>query len=398
MRRTTRLQSNEPPAAQVPHDAAGTPAVWSDRRARGVPAAQVPHDAAGTPVAPDGAVPAIRPKEKGKPPLTARQLAKLIGVSQSTISRAFSKTASVSPETRTMVMEAADRLGYRPNFIASILSKRTSNIVGVVIADIKSAIYIDVLDQLSVRMQALDIHPLLFNVAPGAEAGDQLDVLRQYNVEVVIVISGRISNRAAALWSAGGRSVILINRDLPDASIGSVRTDNVASSRAVVDHFWSLGHRRVAFVGGPNGTPTSGEREAAFTQRIAELGMTLCAVGGGSEYSHMAGYEAACTLIRARPDAIFFANDRLAIGGLDALTGKLGVRVPGDVSVVGFDDIGMARWPNIALTTVRQDVPRMIDAAMVLLEATLNGERPAANKHLVPGDLILRSTTGPRRT
>lgn len=329
-------------------------------------------------------------------PLTSRQLAKLLGVSQSTISRTFSRESSVSPKTREKVLKAADQLGYRPNAIARILSKHESDIVGVVTADILSPFYLDLLNQLSVKMQKNGLHPLLFNLPAGADGADQLDVLRQYNVRNVIVISGRIASSAVARWAEDGRSVILINRKM-DANVGSVRSDNSASSKLVADHFNDLGMKRVAFIGGPTGTPTSMEREAAFTQRVAELGMTLCAVGGGQEYSHEAGVEAVRSVIGKEPEAIFFANDRLAIGGMFALRGELSLRVPDDISIVGFDDIDMAAWTGIELTTVRQDVAAITDAAMALLEAAILGQPGATDSIEIPCALIERKTTGPRR-
>lgn len=325
-------------------------------------------------------------------PLTARQLAELIGVSQSTISRAFSHGTSVSPKTRAYVLESAKRLGYRPNAIASFLSRRSSNIVGLASADLSSPVYIELLDKLSKRMQQSNIHPLLFNLPAGADAGDHLEVLGQYHIEAVIVISGRISHATVAKWAADGRTVILMNRDLPDANIGSVRCDNAATA-LVADHFYDLGLRRVAFIGGPVNTPVSAERETAFVRRVAELGMTLCAHGGGQEYTHRAGFDTALAVMEHEPDAILFANDRLAIGGLDALRWSGGLRVPGDVSIAGFDDIDMASWQGIQLTTLRQDTSAMVDAAMTLLKNALNGSA-TANKYVIPSELVIRETTG----
>ncbi|GHG20977.1 LacI family DNA-binding transcriptional regulator [Paracoccus aerius] len=330
-----------------------------------------------------------------RPALTARELADLIGVSQSTVSRAFSKGTSVSPKTRAFVLEQAEKLGYRPNVIASFLSRRASSIVGVVTADFTSPVYIDMLDRLSVRMQELDIHPLLFNLQAGAEAGDQLAVLRQYNIETVIVISGRISHMSVARWAADGRKVILMNRDIPDAAIGSVRCDNSASS-LVADHLWEIGLRRVAFVGGPESSAVSAEREQAFVRRVAELGMILCGREGGREYSHQSGFDGTRAVMASRPEAILYATDRLAIGGLDALSWSGGLSVPGDVSIVGFDNIDMACWPGIQLTTVHHDVPRIVDGAIELLQQIQNG-REGPRKHLVKGGLVVRATTGPAK-
>lgn len=334
-------------------------------------------------------------RQATRPALTARQLADLIGVSQSTVSRAFSKGTSVSPKTRAFVLDQAERLGYRPNVIASFLSRRASSIVGVVTADFTSPVYIDMLNRLSVRMQELDIHPLLFNLQAGADAGDQLAVLRQYNIETVIVISGRISHMSVARWAADGRKVILMNRDIPDEDIASVRCDNTASA-LVADHLHELGLRRVAFVGGPASSAVSAEREGAFVRRLAELGMTLCGREGGREYTHLAGFEGTKAVMETRPEAILYATDRLAIGGLDALSWSGGLSVPGDVSIVGFDNIDMADWPGIQLTTVHHDVPRLVDAAIDLLQQIQDG-REGPRKHLVRGELVLRRTTGPKR-
>ncbi len=328
-----------------------------------------------------------------KRPLTSRQLAKLIGVSQSTVSRTFSKESTVSPETRKMVIEAAQQLGYRPNAIARILSKHTSDIVGVVTADIHSPFYLEILDRLSQRMQDVGLHPLLFNLPAGADGANQLDVLRQYNIRNVIVISGRISDIAVAKWAEDGRSVILVNREMPHVQVSSVQSDNVGSSRAVADYFYEAGLKRVAYVGGPTGTPTSSMRERAFTQRIAELGMTLSMVGGGLEYSHEAGFTAAMDVWKTAPDAIFFASDRLAIGGLFALRDGLSLRIPQDVSLVGFDDIEMARWSGIELSTVRQDADQITKAAMDLLSSAIGGEVDQYRSVSIPCDLILRGTT-----
>ena len=340
----------------------------------------------------------IRPDNSGRPcarALTARDLADLIGVSQSTVSRAFSKGTSVSPKTRAFVLDQAERLGYRPNVIASFLSRRASSIVGVVTADFTSPVYIDMLDRLSVRMQELDIHPLLFNLQAGADAGDQLAVLRQYNIDTVIVISGRISHMSVAKWAADGRQVILMNRDIPDMAIASVRCDNSASS-LVADHLYELGLRRVAFVGGPESSAVSAERERAFVRRVAELGMVLCGREGGREFTHQAGFEGTKAVMAARPEAILYATDRLAIGGLDALAWSGGLSVPGDVSVVGFDNIDMASWPGVQLTTVHHDVPRIVDGAIELLQQIREG-REGVRKHLVRGDLVVRATTGPTK-
>jgi DNA-binding LacI/PurR family transcriptional regulator len=152
----------------------------------------------------------------------------------------------------------------------------------------------------------------------------------------------------------------------------------------------------VAYVAGREDTSTNIEREHAFTRSAAELGLVLAARVSTGEYSYEAGYRAAIEVGRSGADAIFFANDILAVGGLDALRDEVGLKVPEDISVVGFDDIGMARWPRYQLTTVRQPVERMLDTAIGLLPQSSREPAEAPALHRIPGELVVRRTTSPR--
>ncbi len=184
----------------------------------------------------------------------------------------------------------------------------------------------------------------------------------------------------------------MINRTVPDSSLTSVCCNNAEGARAIADHFHALGHRRVAFVAGVPHASANLERQHAFIARLAGLGMTLTASVAGGEYSYEAGYRAALEAARAgRPEAIFFANDILAIGGVDALRDELRLSVPGDVAVAGFDDIAMAGWPRYSLTTFRQPLDAMVERTVQLV--TGKAEPAETHIHLLPGELIIRKTT-----
>ena len=325
-------------------------------------------------------------------PVTARELARDLGVSQSTISRAYSRHASISPAMRARVLEAAKALGYQPNVIARSLTTRRSGIVGIVMATMTNPFYPEVLEQLAKALRQIGLQTLLFNVPPGQEVDSELPLLLRYQVDAVVIASATISSAMAREWTATGRHAILFNRTVPGAGVTTVSCDNVAGARALADYLIDQGHWRLAYVSGKPDTSTNVEREHGFEGRLAERGLHLHARADARDYTYDGGYRAARELAPRRPDAVFFANDIMALGGMDAFRHELGMRVPEDVSVVGFDDIPMAGWPSYQLTTVQQPVARMVEATVQFLLDHL--EHPAAmpETHIIPGRLIERAS------
>jgi DNA-binding LacI/PurR family transcriptional regulator len=341
-----------------------------------------------------------RPLEKPRTgPVTAKEVAREIGVSQSTISRAFTKDASISADMRLRVMEAAERLGYKPNAMARTLITRRSGIVGIVMGDLTNPFYPEVLEVLSKRLQQNNLQTLLFNVPPGQEVDDELPLLLQYQVDAVVITSATISSAMAKSCAARGIPVLLFNRYVPGSGVHAVSCDNYEGGRMVARYLVERGHRRLVYVAGKKDTSTTMDRERGFNEQLAELGLSPWGREEATDYTHQQGREAALRLLRGkrRPDAIFFANDIMAIGGLDAMRGELGLRVPEDVSVVGFDDIQMAGWPSHSLTTVRQPIGAMVEKTAQLLDLSAAGKLPKPRSHLIPGQLIERSSCQKRR-
>ena len=338
------------------------------------------------------------PVARGEPrkPITARGLAQLMGVSQSAVSRAFTPGASISPELRQRILRAAEELDYHPNAIASMLSKRRSNIVGIVVSELQNPFYPTLIEKLSRGLQRVGLQSLMFNITRGSNVEDQLVALRQYNVDAVVVISATILSGTTLRWATEGRASVLVNRSMPENTINSVSCNNVEGARAIADHFYEIGRKRVAYVAGLPHTSTNLERQNAFITRIAELGMVLTKCVAGGEYSYEAGHRAAMEVARAdNTDAVFFANDILAAGGLDALREVADLRVPEDIAVAGFDDIALARWPHYALTTFRQPVDAIIEKTIKLIVDQLGDPASAPATHLLSGELLVRrSTTG----
>jgi DNA-binding LacI/PurR family transcriptional regulator len=164
-----------------------------------------------------------------------------MGVSQSMISRAFNPDASISPVMREKVFEAAKAIGYQPNVIASSLSRRRSNIIGIVMGDMANPFYPDVLSRLARRLQDNGRQCLLFNVPPGEDIEKQLTPLRHYSVDAVVIASATISSSTALSWCTDGRTGVLFNRTVPNVPIDSVSCDNSAGARAIAEHFLGKG-------------------------------------------------------------------------------------------------------------------------------------------------------------
>jgi DNA-binding LacI/PurR family transcriptional regulator len=335
----------------------------------------------------------ISPNGKKKP-ITARELARMIGVSQSAVSRAFTPGASIAPELREKILKFAGEQDYQPNAIASMLSKSRTDIIGLVVSDMSNPFYPGLIQKLSQGLQRVGLQSLLFNITKGSNLDEQLSALRRYNVDAVIVISATMLSGMALRRATEGRAAILINRVVEDADMSCVACNNVEGARAIADHFHALGRRHVAYVSGLGHTTTNFERQNAFITRVAELGMVLTGRVDAGEYSYEAGRRAALEIAaQGNTEAIFFANDILAIGGIDALREEAGLRVPQDMSVAGFDDIPNASWPHYDLTTFRQPLDDIVGVVVAMLEdGSCQPGQPARIVRL-SGGLIVRGST-----
>jgi DNA-binding LacI/PurR family transcriptional regulator len=329
--------------------------------------------------------------ESPRRPLTARQLAALIGVSQSAVSRAFTPGSSISDDLRQRIRHSAREFGYQPNAIASMLTTRRTNIVGIVVSSMRNPFYPVLIESLTQGLQKVGLQSLLFNITPGANIEEQLFAIRSYNVDAVVVIGATVLSDKDLAWATKGRKSVILNRRTTEDTT-TICCDETAGVRAVVDHFHALGRKRIGYVAGLSKTGVGMERHTAFVTRLAELGLRLAGTAGYNDYSYPAGWRGALDLMPGRPDAIFFASDILALGGSDALRREGGVRIPEDIAVAGFDDIAMAAWPSYALTTYRQPIQRLVDETVTRIVAP--GE--SGGRHVaIPGDLVIRaSTTG----
>lgn len=317
---------------------------------------------------------------------TSVEVARLAGVSQSAVSRCFTDGASVSPDMRAKVLDAARRLGYRPNAIARGLTTRRTGLVGVVMGDLDGPFQPYLFERLTRGLATLGKQPLLIRAEPGGTGLHVPLPALDYQVDAVVVTAGSVAPATVEQIRQTGTPLLLYGRAVPGDGVDSVCCDNAAGARLVAGALAAAGHRRIAYLGGRTSAFAEQERGPAFLAALGRHGLEPVAVGRG-DYGYDSGYREALRLLSAtpRPDALFCGNDAMAFGALDAARTALGLRVPEDLSVVGFDDVPMAAWPSFDLATVRNPVDETVGHLLGLLERRLDHpDAPAALHRPVP--------------
>jgi len=333
---------------------------------------------------------------------TAQDVAKLAKVSQSAVSRTFTPGASVSEDTRNRVMLAAKTLGYRPNAMARSLITRRSRIIALVMGYLENQFYPLVIEKLSQKLQKQGYHVLMF-ISDGDETDGVLDEILQYQIDGIVMASAMLSPALARQCADIGVPVVLFNR-VPDLSAlarhttSSVTSDNRRGGEMVAQLLLARGHRRIAFLAGLEKSSTNLERERGFNEVLAQAGVPVYRRAVG-HYSFDRAQQAAREIFTAPgkpPDAVFVANDHMAIAAMDVLRQELGLRVPQDVSLVGFDDVPQAAWGAYRLTTVVQSVELMVEATVDLLHEQMREDARPRNV-VIPCRLVERdSVRAPR--
>lgn len=325
--------------------------------------------------------------------ITAQDVAKLAGVSQSAVSRVFTPGASVAPKTADKVRAAANTLGYRPNSLARAMITGKSRIVGLVVAYLDNQFYPVAIEKLSHALQAKGYHVLLFMASNDPGEMDRLmDDLLAYQVDGIITASVAISNDVTRRCTDAGIPLVMFNRGQPESGLSSVTSANALGGRKVARFLIDAGHKRISHISGWQGASTGRDRARGLVEGLAEAGLSPHTMVDGMFNRDTAG-AAARDLMDAPdpPDAIFVGNDHMAFAVMDALRG-MGLRVPRDVSVVGYDDVPMAAWGAYDLTTVRQPLMRMVDATVETLLAQIDDPLRAAQNLEIDAPLILRGS------
>ena len=320
--------------------------------------------------------------------VTSYDVARLAGVSQSAVSRAFRDGASISQEMRARIQRAARELGYAPSNIARALITQRSRLIGVVATRNTARNNPDILFHLGHQIQEAGNRMLVFTL-PDTDSGEGIpDDLFAYHVDGVIAATS-LPDEVLEACARRRIPVVLFNRTGPAASVSC---DHATGMRDLVSHLVRSGTRTPAFIAGPADAPVSVERLNGALDAFAAHGIALDPVVH-SDYSHEGGRAAAAQLLAiCRPDTIVCANDTMALGVIDACRHELGLRVPEDLGVTGFDNISQSAWPSYALTTVAQPFEQLTRTAVRMLGELVEGEAMPRERRLMPARLVVRES------
>ncbi len=290
--------------------------------------------------------------------VNARDVAELAGVSRASVSRCFTQGASISPDTRARILEAADRLGYQVNRLASGLIRSETGLVALIAAEIDTPYRANLLAELTRQLQAAGKVGVLINTDRSDESVEH--ALRQaisYRADAAIFLSGMPAPSLAETCLRNGMRLVLINRDEERPGSVRIRLDDAEAGERALMLLRAAGCRRPALASSEAGTTSLIERERGFRAAARAAGIDLIEARFGPT-AYETGLDLGMALLtRAdRPDGIFCTTDLMACGIMDVARWRLGIDIPGQLSLIGFDDIPQARWEGYDLTTFAQPV------------------------------------------
>jgi len=333
----------------------------------------------------------VTPRTSGRHGVTTiTQLAGELGVSPATVSRAFSRPELLRPETVRRVLDAAADAGYVPNRHARALSTGRTAAIGTIVPDIANPFFPTLIRHLQNMAQALGLTVLLADTDEKPEREESAITMLSHQVEGLLLCSSRLPSATLRRLAAQHR-LVLLNRDVPDTA--RILLDTAPAVREAVEVLAGLGHRRLAYLAGPQPRSWSNsQRRRAAVDRAAELGLELTTFG-----TRAGTYEAAHALaervVSARATAVLAFDDTLAHGLMGGLA-KLGVDVPGQMSIIGCDDV-LATTTHPPLSTIAVDLEAVAQTAMTLLLDRVGSGRITGRSQL-PAQLILRGTVAAR--
>lgn len=321
--------------------------------------------------------------------VTIRDVARASGVHVSTVSRAFSAPHLVNPETRTRVLAVADDLGYRPNRAARALTTGRTHNLGLIVADISNPFFPPLIKAAQEQARLRDYHVFVADTDEDPKVEEDLIQTLTKQVDGVLLCSPRLTNRTIERLREEV-PFVLVNRRVK--GMATVLMDVARGARLAFEHLTALGHRRLALVTGPSGSWTSKEmQEAAAAARDVDVAFL-----GPNQPTELGGLAAAADVIASGATGVLAYNDLVAIGLIEGLAER-GVDVPGDISVIGVDDIVAGRLSRPKLTTIAMPTAAAGRIAVDMLLQSVDSQA-ATGVTMLETTLIVRESTGEAHT
>lgn len=323
--------------------------------------------------------------------VTLKDVAELAGVSRAAVSRAFTHGASVSAKTRAKVEQAAAELGYSPNMLARSLTTHRTQLVGLVSNNFHNPVFLQIFDLFTRGLQDNGLRPLLVNLTDETDPARSVRLLKQYSVDGVIIASSHLPDGFALAFRQAGVPVVhAFGRATRAPDVAVVGIDNHAAGQMAAQTLLARGYRHLGFMGGPEHASTTQDRMAGFLSVAPDASVSFAGT-----YSFAAGRaEMARLLQRSRPEAWFCGDDVLSIGALTAVT-EAGLSVPGDVGIIGLNDMAMAAWANINLTTIHQPFEAIVRGSVDLMQGLFADPHRLPEARLFPCHIVERGTLRP---
>ncbi|RXJ69968.1 LacI family transcriptional regulator [Veronia nyctiphanis] len=325
--------------------------------------------------------------------VTSLDVAKRAGVSQSAVSRVFTPGGSASKKTIEKVKKAAEELGYRPNVLARAMVSGKSRIIGLVVAYLNNQFYPDALEKLSNQLQEQGYHVLVFMTHNTEGVIDEvIDEILDYQVDGIIAASVDLSSELADRCRSVGVPIVLFNRSQQGGEFSSVTSDNFNGGMTAAQFLIAGGHTKISYIAGQECTSTQRDREIGFRAGLQEAGLDLHSRENGMFDMSKASEATRRMFKKDPPDAVFVANDHMALAVMDTLRFELGLKVPEDVSVVGYDDVPASAWPSYGLTTLAQRADIMVSETVRILMQQISHENDSPQKVAIGSPIVVRTS------
>ena len=331
--------------------------------------------------------------KKTKKIATSQDVAILAGVSQSAVSRCFTKGASISSRTRLRVREAAKKLGYKASNINNSLSSENTGLVGVILPYITNRYYPEVLSELHEALRMRGYRILLITTDDSEELDEKL--IQPYLKEKLIAIITATKPTDTFVESCNEQKiqVIAYNRNFKIPTTSSVACDHRYGAEVIAKHLSSNKHSKVGLIEGIKGSFVSDERCKGFKNYIKNTKNIKLSIEKGN-FTYEGGYQATEKILKNKNiSAIFCADDSMAFGCLDFIKDKTNLKIPQQIEVIGYDDMIMANWESYNLSTLRQPIRQMSKLVTQLIDDYISDPEFEAANHLIEGKFIKRKTT-----
>jgi LacI family transcriptional regulator len=330
---------------------------------------------------------------------TIKDVARHANVSVTTVSHVVNKTRFVSEDGRNRVEQAIRELGYVPSAVARSLQRSATNTLGMLIPNSSNPYFAEIVRGIEDRCFGAGYNLVLCNTDDEPRRqGMVLQVLAERRVDGLIVVSSGEDPALPDLLAGLRMPTVMVDREIDTLPCDLVETAHMQGALLAVQHLTALGHRRIACIGGPAGVATADQRAEGWRMALAGLGLPSAGLLQPGDFTSEGGYAAMHAILRRtpRPSAVFVANDLMAIGALCAAH-ECGVAVPDELSLVGFDDIELARFACPPLTTVAQPKQRIAAMAVDMLLERIEGRRQDVRKVVLQPELRVRASTAPYR-